>query len=263
MGRAKRPPGCRGWKGKVTMGTYPKRRFAKRALIAVAVLLVVAWGSGEILATPLITSMASNVGSGKYYDATLQQWDWVDIPVTAGSIVTEPFGFYYFNGTADWTSGLYADTSGPPMWPEGRANASFLGAGTLSVTGTFYSMSDSNIYTGLLFDAHVSAWEILESGVDSNNLDTVYSIEIVPNTGYLVDDPANTYAVMQDIYDFELSFPASAQDGEGTPLPLTDFQYDIWATAGSQWIMAHQIPEPGTLLIVAIGFVGLATRRRT
>ncbi|UCG33191.1 MAG: PEP-CTERM sorting domain-containing protein [Phycisphaerales bacterium] len=233
----------------------------RRALVPLAVLLVVAWGSGVALATPLITSMASNIGSGKYYDATLQEWQWNDVLVTGGSIVTEPFGFYYFNGTADWTSGLYADTSGPPLWAEGRANASFLGAGTLSMTGTFYSMSDSDIYTGLLFQAHVAAWELLESAVDSDSLDTVFSVEITPQSGYLVNDPANTYAVMQDIYEFELSFPAAAQE-DGGPLPVTDFQLDIWATAGSQWIMAHQVPEPGTLLIVALGFVGLMARRR-
>jgi hypothetical protein len=206
--------------------------------------------------------MASNIGSGKYYDASLQEWHWNDILVTGGSVVTDPFGFYYFNGTADWTSGLYADKSGLPLWPDGRANASFLGAGTLSITGTFYSLSDPDIFTGLLFEAHVATWELLESGVDSNNLDTVFAVDIIPQSGYFVDDPSNTYAVMQDMYDFELSFPAAHQDGMGMPLPLTDFQNDIWATAGSQWIMAYQVPEPGTLLLVAVGFAGLAARRR-
>jgi len=230
----------------------------------IILLVAMAVGGSVASATPTIISMASSIDRGLYYlgDPDVQ-WKWEDRQVIDGSILTEDYQFFYFHGTADWVSDLYVDSSGPPEWAEGRANATFLGGGTLSITGTFEDSLHNELYTGLLFQATVKSWELLETGVDTNNFDTVGDVVVCPKFGYLVDgQPGNSYAVLRELYSFALSFPAALSQPELRSDPVVDFQHNLWATAGSQWIMAHQLPEPGTVLLLGMGLLGLLARSR-
>jgi hypothetical protein len=218
--------------------------------------VIIASASGTALATPTdITSMASLVQRGLYYQAAPQQWTWTSRIVSGGTINTEMGFIYFFDGTVDWISDLDQDIS-----VGGQAEATFLPNGSITLTGTLKDMFMTPLFTGELFTADVSAFHLRETLADTNNFETIGDVRISPTGGYLVNGVGNVYAHLATDYQFGLQFAAGLSENGG-PLPVEDFSFDIWGTAGAEWAMV-QVPEPVTALFMVPALCGLVILRR-
>jgi hypothetical protein len=149
-------------------------------------------------------------------------------------------------GTFSWSgNGLNSDTSAG-----GLAAGSFLGGGTLSMTGTVTS-SFVPAFTGVALQGTMSAFQLNENVGADDFLDSLNAV-FTPTGGWLFD---NGHVV--NPYTFSITFIGAQQLGGG----VEDFQDDIQFTTSSTFQMV-EIPEPTTLAILAGLGLMLVQKRR-
>lgn len=138
----------------------------------------------------------------------------------------------------------------------GVADGTFLPGGSFSISGTIPA---AGVFSStVVFEGTVSAFRAKESLNDPNKIEFLGhpgvndGVLITPTGGWLYDNNR-----LLGEYFFDAQGILVSQDGDN----LVDFQSSIAATAGSQFLLVSNIPEPTTGLLLVLGLVPLLRRR--
>jgi len=142
----------------------------------------------------------------------------------------------------------------PDSW---LAEATFLGGGTLTLTGKirYTAIPYTVLHDGEVLTATVTGFHLRETDKDSNIINSIdTTIRFTPTGGYLYDNP---YVNLRGMYDFAL---VGAVVGPAEGGPLDDFQKDL-VSRQAFMINFNLVPEPASLLLLALGACVMGGRR--
>ncbi|MEE9365283.1 MAG: leucine-rich repeat domain-containing protein [Dehalococcoidales bacterium] len=146
----------------------------------------------------------------------------------------------------------YGNELGYDMSFAGTAEARFDAGGELFIYGELYDITDAGtdlLYEGLLLWAHVDRFHIRENLVQTDQLDMLSSIEIMPLGGFLAVNDVGMR--MSGVQLLNLSLGHCQQRGG----PVINFQNDIETASTSELsLITAELPQAAT--VVSCGVIG-------
>lgn len=152
--------------------------------------------------------------------------------------------------TIAWTGNMLdEDLSSPMGETPSLAEATFLGGGTLTITGKIFDASGFKpvVYEGPdpILVATIGPFHLRETDIDGNTLTAIGGFQMTPTDGWLY---TNSILQLRGTYDVTMVM-ASVGPTEGGS--LDNFQSSLAQLNGFQ--MTFNIPEPASLLLLTLG----------
>ncbi len=160
-----------------------------------------------------------------------------------------------------WTGNqLNQDLSAPAGTTPALAEATFLGGGTLTITGIIYNASGfkTAVYSGPdpILVAEISPLHLRETDINGNALTAIGGFRMTPTGGWLYN---NSILQLRGTYDVTLVMASVGPTAGGE---LDNFQSSLAQLNGFQ-MSFNIVPEPASALFLALGALVLAGRRTT
>lgn len=238
-----------------------------KPLMGVVIALSTCAFSVSAFGVDFVDQMGGNVQATPIFDAGLAEWMMPAAPANNGSVVSITGGLPWSMNPTGSGSGSVEMVDAPltaDLSSLGDASATFGPGGTFTVAGKLFSGPNSafplvwdSTNDGPILTGTLSGFSAMEP--DSDDFLDVSTIIFTPTGGGLFGGGLD-YQMHNQGYRLEFSTTGAQQTDGSSVFHLQDFQNDIFTIESFQWQL--QIPEPGSIGLLAMGGMFLIRRRR-